>query len=92
MLVKITAELLSILALVTEEFKQGRLRESAPVDALLYSEKRSEIFKETFWREEHRGGTTEVRPTNARRSSDMRWGDSQSRLRSRPEYECGDRR
>ena len=35
MLVRITAELLSTLALVTKEFKQGRSRESAPVGVLL---------------------------------------------------------
>ena len=36
MLVKITAELLSTLALVTKEVKQGRSCESAPVNVSLY--------------------------------------------------------
>ena len=34
MFVKIAAELLSILAFMTEEFKQGRSRESIPVDVM----------------------------------------------------------
>jgi len=48
MLVKITAELLSTLALVTKEFKQGRSCETAPVAVLLYSDQRSKFCKETF--------------------------------------------
>ena len=88
MLVKIAAEFLSTIALVTEEFKQGRSRESAPVDVLLYSDQRSKVWKETSWREERRGGTTKVGPANARRNSNNRRGDSQSRVWSRPEYEC----
>jgi hypothetical protein len=48
MAVKILVELISILALVTEELKQRRSSESFLVSVLLFSAPRSQICKETF--------------------------------------------
>ena len=53
--VKILVELIPILALVTEELKQRRSSEFVLVDGLLYSAPRSQICKEIFQGEGHRG-------------------------------------
>ena len=66
MLVKIIVELLSTLALVTKELKQGRTSKSNHMEELPYSVQRRKICKETVWREGHRGGATEARSAHAR--------------------------
>ncbi len=66
MMVKIIMELLSTLALATKGLKRGRWCESDLVDVLHYSIERSEIQKETLWREGRRGSTAEVGPTHPR--------------------------
>ena len=66
MMVKIIMELLSTLALATKRLKRGRWCESDLVDVLHYSIERSEIQKETLWREGRRGSTAEVGPTHPR--------------------------
>jgi len=66
MVVKIIVELLSTLALVTKELKQGRASKSTPIEESPYSIQRRKIRKEPFWREGHRGGATEIRSTHAR--------------------------
>ena len=55
--VKIQVELISTLGLVTEELKQRRSSESVLTDVLLCSEPRSQICKELFQGEGHRGST-----------------------------------
>ena len=64
--IKIMAELLSTLALVTRELKQGRRSESLLTDVLPYSSQRSQICKERFRRQGRRGNPAEARPTHAR--------------------------
>jgi hypothetical protein len=66
MVVKIIVELLSTLALVTKELKQGRTSMYTPIDELPYSIQRRKVCKKAFWGEQHRGGATEVRSTYAR--------------------------
>jgi len=66
MVVKIIVELLSTLALVTKELKQGRASKSTPIEESPHSIQRRKIRKKTFWRERHRGGTTEIRSTHTR--------------------------
>ena len=56
MVVKIIVELLSTLALVTKELKQGRTSRSSPIEELpSYSIQRRKVCKKAFWREGHRG-------------------------------------
>lgn len=86
-IVRIVAELLSILALTTKELKQGRPSESVLADMLPYSMLCREIRQEDFWRTGRRSDPTKARSTFLRRGSDDRSGDSQSRLRSRPGHE-----
>jgi hypothetical protein len=59
LVVKILVEIISILALATRELKQRRSSESLLANVLLYSAPRSQIPKEIFQREGHRGGATE---------------------------------
>jgi hypothetical protein len=66
MVVKIIVELLSTLALVTKELKQGRTSKYTPIEELPYSTQRRKVCKKAFWREGHRGGAPEVRSTHAR--------------------------
>jgi hypothetical protein len=58
--VKILMELISTLALVTEEVKQRRSSESVLADVLLCSAPRSQICKEIFQGEGHRGSPREA--------------------------------
>ena len=55
MVVKILVELLSVLALVTEELNQRRSSESVLADVLSYLAPRSQISKEVFRGEGRRG-------------------------------------
>jgi len=66
MVVRIIVELLSTLALATKELNQGRPSKSTPIEELPYSIQCSKILKKTVWREEHRGGAAQDRPTHAR--------------------------
>ena len=50
MAVKIIVELLSTLALVTKELKQGRPSKSTPIEGLPYSIRCSKIFQKSVWR------------------------------------------
>ena len=79
---KIIVELLSTLALVTKELKQGRMSKSTPIEELPYSIQRRKM---AFWREGYRGGATEGRSALARCGSVCRSGDFQSDSRSSPE-------
>jgi len=88
MVVKIMMELLSTLALVTKELKQRRLSKPVLVDVLSHSTECSKICKETLWKAGHRASIAEAGPIDARPVSHGRSRGSQSRLRSRPEYEC----
>ena len=56
MVVKILVELLSVLALVTEELNQRRSSESVLAGVLSYLAPRSQISKEVFRGEGRRGG------------------------------------
>ena len=58
--VKILVEFISTLALVTEELKQRRSSESVLAEVLLYSPPRSQIRKEIFQGEGHRGSVGEA--------------------------------
>ena len=58
--VKVLVELISTLALVTEELKQRRSSESVPADVLLCSPPRSQIRKEKFQEDEHRDSPGEA--------------------------------
>jgi len=60
MVVKILVELISTLALVTEELKQRRSSESVLVDVLFCSAPCSQICKEIFQGEGHRGSPREA--------------------------------
>jgi hypothetical protein len=55
MVFKILVELISSLALVTGELKRRRSSESVLADAFLFSTPRSQICKEIFQGEGHRG-------------------------------------
>jgi len=66
MVVKITTELLSTIALATKGLKLGQSSASILVHVLLYSMKRSEIDEETFGREGRRGNTGQTEPTHTR--------------------------
>jgi len=68
--VKILVELLSTLALVTKQIRQGRPSESVFTDVLSYSMQCREIRKEALWREWGRGGSSEAGPTDPGRGSD----------------------
>jgi hypothetical protein len=74
--VKIPVELLSTLALATEELKQGRSSESVFVDLFLYSALRSQVCEACSRREGHRSDPTEARLTHSGRSSDDGRSDS----------------
>jgi len=58
--VKILVELISTLALVTGELKQRRSSESVLADVFLCSAPRSQICKEIFQGEGHRGSVGEA--------------------------------
>ena len=66
MVVKIIVELLSTLALVTQELKQGRTSKSTHIEELPYSIQRRKICKKTLWRNGRRLGATEARSAYAR--------------------------
>jgi len=85
MVVKIIVELLSTLALVTKELKQGRTSKSIPIEELPYSIQRRKIRNKPFWREGHRGGVTKDRSAHAGWGTYYRSGDFQRDSRSRPE-------
>jgi hypothetical protein len=55
-MVNIMAELISILALVTEKFKQHRPSESVLADVLPYSARGSQFYKELYRGRGHQGG------------------------------------
>ena len=61
MAVKIMMELISALALATNEVKQGQLSESVVADILRYSAQRREIWKKSFRRKGHRSCPTKAR-------------------------------
>ena len=86
--VKILVELISTLALVTEELKQRRPSESVLTDAFYFcSAPRSQVCKEVFQGEEHRGSAGKARPAHARRGSDYRSSYTRYCPRTGPEYE-----
>ena len=58
--VKILVELISTLALVTEEVRERRSSECLLADVLFCSAPRSQICKENFQGEGHRGGAGEA--------------------------------
>ena len=58
--IKILVELISTLALVTEELKQRRSSEPILTYVLLYSAPRSQICEEFFQGEGHRGSPGEA--------------------------------
>ena len=60
MVVKILVELISMLALVTEELKQRRSSEPFLVGVFLFSSPHSQICKETFQGEGYRGSPREA--------------------------------
>ena len=64
--VKIIVELLSTLALVTKELKQGRTSKSIPIGELPCSIQHRKIRKKTIRREGHRVGATKARSAHAR--------------------------
>ena len=68
--VKIMVELLSTLALATKQIRQGKPSEFVCANVLRGSMQYREICKEAFWREWHRGGSSEARPTYSGRGSD----------------------
>ncbi len=68
--VKILVELLSTLALVTKQIRQGRPSESVYTDVLSYSMQCREIRKEALWGEWGRGGSSEAGPTDPGGGSD----------------------
>lgn len=87
-IIKITVELLSNLALATKELKEGRSSESSVLDSVLrYPVQHS--CKKTFWRTRRRAGLTKARSPHPQRG----WGDggglgdSQGNLRTHPGYE-----
>jgi len=85
--VKIMVELLSTLALVTEEFQERRPSECILADVTPYSQRRSQNCNEIFRGERHRSGPAEAGPTHARRGSDYGGRDSRGCPWSCPEYE-----
>ena len=88
LVVKITVELISTLALATKELKQGRLSKYFVVDMLPYSVHHREIRKkDVLWRNGCRGSPTEAGSPHPGRGSNDRSGDTQSRLRPCPGYE-----
>jgi len=64
--VKVLVEIVSILALATEELKRRRSSESVLVYVLRCSAPRSQICKDFFQGEGRRGGAKAARPTDAR--------------------------
>ena len=86
--IKILVELISTLGLVTEELKQRRSSESVLADAFYScSVPRSQVCKEVFQGEGHRGGVGETGPTDARRGSDYRSSNTRCCPRTGPEHE-----
>jgi len=63
--VKLIAELISTLALVTRKLKQRGSRESLLDDVSPYSDWRSRIRKELFCGQGHKGGAAEAGPTHS---------------------------
>ena len=84
---KVLVELVTMLALVTEELKQRRSSESFLADVLRCSALRSQIRKEFFQGEGHRDSAGEARQTDARRGPDYCNSYSRYCPRTRPEYE-----
>ena len=70
MIVKIMVELLSILALATDQIRQGRPSEFVFADILPSSTQYREICKEAFRREWCQCGSSEAGPTDAGGGSD----------------------
>ena len=91
-IVKVMVELLSTLALATNQIKQGRPSEFIFVNILPGSTQRREICKEAFRREWCQCGSSEAGPTHPGRGSDDGSADARGRLWSLPEYEGGHRR
>jgi hypothetical protein len=88
MIVKIMVELLSTLALMTKEFKEGRSSESCSPGCLALTQwECREIHKEDCWRKGHRGGPTKAGSALPERGSKNDSRDSQGSLRSRPGHE-----
>ena len=85
--VKILVELISTLALVTEELRQRRSSESVLAEVLLCSAPHSQVCQEILQGEGHRGSLGEVRSAHARRGSNN--GSSYARCCTwtRPEHE-----
>jgi hypothetical protein len=89
-IIKVLVELLSTLALVTDQITQGQ-----PSESIFFTYKtldwtlRSEIRKEAFGRETRRRGARENRPAQPTRGSENRGADSGGCVQSRPEYEGG---
>lgn len=83
--VKILVELLSTLALATNEVKQGRTSQSILAEVLRYLVQHREIREKTHrrWRRGHRGSSTKVGAAHRRRGPDDRGTDSQGCLQSR---------
>ena len=85
--VKILVELISTLALVTEELRQRRSSESVFTEVLTFSAPYSQVCQEILQGEGYRGGLREARSTHPRRGSI--YGSSYARCctRTRPEHE-----
>ena len=70
-MVKITIEVLNVVALVTEQIKNGRFSKSSTTHrSSLADSWFREIRKEITWRERHRGHTPAIRQTHPGRGSD----------------------
>jgi hypothetical protein len=92
--IEILVELLSTLALVTKQIKEGKPSESV-FGGVLYlpgSMQHRKTCKEVLWREGRRGCTPKARPTHPRRGSHDRSADPRGHLRPYPEYEGGNGR
>ena len=87
MVIKILVELISTLALVTEELKQRRSSESIFADVSLFSAPCSQICKEILQGEGHRSSAGEARSADARRGSNYCSSYARYCPRTRPEYE-----
>ena len=85
--VKILVELISTLALVTEELRQRRSSEFVLAEVLTFSAPYSQVCQEILQGEGHRGSLREARSTHPGRGSN--YGSSYARgcTRTRPEHE-----
>jgi hypothetical protein len=76
--VKLMAELISTLVLVTGKLKKRRLRESFLADVVPYSARRSQVEKEFLRGQGHQCCTAEARATPSRRGPGCWSSDSQA--------------